>query len=162
MIKIRKATLSDIEDINRIYNEAVEKTVSTFDTKPKTVEEQRKWFKGHGPKNPIVVAEWNGKIVGWAALSKYSDKCAYLDTSEISLYVQEDYHGKGIGRRLMEEIIREGKRVGIHAIIAKITDGNDISIHLHESMGFKYVGILKEVGFKFGKRLDVRLMEKIL
>ena len=161
MLKIRHATLEDLQDITEIYNEAIRKTVATFDTQPKSLEEQKKWFIEHGSKNPIIVAEQNGAIVGWAALSKYSTKCAYSDTAEISLYVREDKQGKGIGQMLIEEIVKEGKNVGLHALIARITEGNQISIHLHESVGFKHVGVLKEVGLKFGKRLDVYLMGKI-
>ena len=161
MLKIRHATLEDLQDITEIYNEAIRKTVATFDTQPKSLEEQKKWFIEHGSKNPIIVAKQNGAIRGWAALSKYSTKCAYSDTAEISLYVREDKQGKGIGQMLIEEIVKEGDKVGLHVLIARITEGNQISIHLHESVGFKHVGVLKEVGLKFGKRLDVYLMEKI-
>lgn len=161
MLKVRHATLEDLQDITEIYNEAIRKTVATFDTQTKTLEEQKEWFKNHGTKNPIIVAEADGKIVAWAALSQYSTKCAYSDTAEISLYVKDEYQGKGIGKKLMEKIIEKGRKVGIHAVIARITEGNKISILLHESAGFKHVGIYKEVGYKFGKRLDVYLMEKI-
>ena len=101
------------------------------------------------------------KIVGWAALSQYSTKCAYSDTAEISLYVKEGCHDKGIGKKLIEEIVKEGEKAGLHTLIARITEGNKKSVHLHESVGFKHVGIYKEVGFKFGKHLDVTLMQKV-
>jgi phosphinothricin acetyltransferase len=161
MLAIRKAILNDLDRITEIYNESILKTVATFDTEIKTYEEQKKWFQEHGPKNPILVAEQNGLVIGWAALSKYSTRCAYSDTAEISLYVREENQGKGIGMKLMESIIKEGEKVGIHAVIARITDGNEKSIHLHESVGFEHIGIMKEVGYKFGKRLDVYLMQKV-
>ncbi len=159
---IRKAKISDLNGITEIYNDAIKNTVATFDLEPKTSEEQKIWFRNHGSKNPILVAEHNGVIVGWAALSKYDDKPAYSDTVELSLYVKEEFQGQGIGKKLMEKIIEEGKKAGVHVILARITEGNKISTHLHEKFGFKHAGILKEVGFKFGKRLDVYLMEKIL
>ena len=127
----------------------------------KSIEEQKIWFKEHGPKNPIIIAEEGRSIVGWASISKWSDRCAYSDTAEISLYVKEKYQGKGIGKKLMESIIKEGKNAGLHAVIARITEGNKVSVHLHESAGFKHIGVMKEVGLKFGKRLDAYLMEKI-
>lgn len=108
------------------------------------------------------MAEENNEVVGWAALSRYDSKHAYSDTAELSLYVKQEWQGKGIGKRLMERIIKEGKKAGLHAIIARITEGNEISIKLHEKFGFRHVGVLKEVGFKFDKRLDVYLMQKIL
>jgi len=159
--KIRKATEKDIKDITKIYNEAIVKTNATFDTEEKTIDKMKKWFKDHSSNNPIIVSEKDRKIVGFACLSKYSTKNAYSKTTEISLYVKEKYQGKGIGKKLMEEILKEGRKVGIHAVIARITDGNDVSINLHEEFGFEKVGMLKEVGKKFGKLLDVHVLEKI-
>jgi len=75
--------------------------------------------------------------------------------------VKEEFRGKGIGTRLMEAIIDQGKRVGLHTIIARIAEGNDVSVHLAESFGFGHVGVMKEVGRKFGRLLDVHLMQKI-
>jgi phosphinothricin acetyltransferase len=161
LINIRRAKLEDIEEITEIYNEAILKTVATFDHQQKTIEEQKKWFKKHGDSNPIIVAEKDGILVGWGALSRWSDRCAYSATSEISLYVLEEHQGKGIGKKLMSQLIEEGKKCKIHTIIARITEGNNKSIHLHESAGFKHIGIMKEVGFKFEKLLDVFLMQKI-
>ena len=126
-----------------------------------SLEEQRKWFEDHGPNNPIVVAEQDGLVVGWAALSKYSTRCAYSDTAEISLYVTDEYQNKGIGKKLMEKIVQEGEKAGLHALIARITDGNEISVQLHKSAGFEHIGIMKQVGLKFDKRLDVHLMQKV-
>jgi len=161
LLKTRKATIKDIQDITDIYNEAIEKTNATFDTEIKTLNEQKKWFNNHGSKNPIIVAEQNGTVVGWAALSQYSTKCAYSDFAEISLYVKKEHQRKGIGKKLMKNIVEEGKKAGLHALLARITEENKISIKLHEDVGFTHVGILKEAGYKFGKRLDVTLMEKI-
>jgi len=158
---IRKAKIEDLISITGIYNEAIENTVVTFDTTPKTLEEQINWFTNHGPKNPILVAEKEENILGWASLSKWSDRCAYSDTAELSLYIKETYHGQGIGRKLLEAIIQEGKKTGLHTVISRITEGNETSIHLHETVGFFHIGIMKEVGQKFEKRLDVYLMQKI-
>ena len=161
MLVTRPATLEDLKDITEIYNQAILKTNATFDTKIKTIKEQIKWFEDHGEKNPILVALLNKNIIGFASLSKYSTRCAYSDTAELSLYIKEDYQDKGYGKKLMDSIIKEGKNVGIHAILSRITEGNEKSVHLHEAFGFKLVGIIKEVGYKFGKRLDVILMEKV-
>jgi phosphinothricin acetyltransferase len=162
MVEIKKATINDINAITEIYNDAILNTNATFDTDIKSISEQKKWFKNHGSKNPIIIAELNRQIVGWAALSKYNSKCAYSDTAELSLYVNKNHQGKGIGKELMNYILKKGEKVGIHTVVARITEGNDSSIHLHEKYGFFHVGILKECGFKFGKRLDVYIMQKIL
>jgi phosphinothricin acetyltransferase len=161
LVTIRIAKIQDLNQVTEIYNYAILETNATFDTEPKTIDDQKNWFKKHGKKNPIIVAEQDGKIVGWASLSKYDKKPAYSDTAELSLYIRPENQKKGIGKKLMKRIIKEGEKAGLHAIIARITDGNKVSIHLHEMFGFKHVGILREVGFKFGKRLDVYIMEKI-
>ena len=160
-IRIRDAKLTDLHQITDIYNEAILRTVATFDTTPKSLEEQESWFKHHGSKNPIIVAEENNIIVGWASLSEWSDRCAYSDVAEVSLYVMEAHQGKSIGRKLLEELVRKGKQAGLHTIVARIAEGNAISVHLHKSLGFTHVGIMKEVGRKFGRLLDVYIMQKI-
>ena len=85
MLKIREAKIQDLNEITEIYNWAVLNTTATFDTNPKSLDEQMLWFENHGEKNPIVIAESDNKIVGWASLSRWSDRCAYRDTAEISL-----------------------------------------------------------------------------
>jgi len=161
MVNVRDAMLDDLPAITDIYNEAIRKTVATFDTEPKTSDEQKTWFLDHGAKNPIIVAEESGKIIGWASLSKWSDRCAYSDAAEISLYVTEGHQGKGIGRRLLQEVLKKGRKAGLHTVLARIAEGNATSVHLHEAMGFEHVGVMKEVGRKFGRLLDVYLMQKI-
>jgi phosphinothricin acetyltransferase len=161
MLTIRRATLDDLDAITEIYNEAILKTVATFDTEPKTLEEQQRWFASHGPKYPIMVAEEDGLVVGWASLSMWSDRCAYADTAESSLYVRETHQGRGIGKKLLEAILNEGKKAGLHTVVARITEGNAVSIHLFKSAGFEHIGVMREVGRKFGKLLDVHLLQKI-
>lgn len=162
MLTIRRATTTDLAAITEIYNDVVINTTATFDTETKTLEERENWFAKHGKKYPILVAEDDNHIIGWASLSRWSDRLAYADTAEISLYVREDQKGKGIGRRLMTAILDEGRRAGLHVVIARIVEGNDLSIYLHESAGFWQVGTMKEVGRKFGKLLDINVMQIIL
>jgi L-amino acid N-acyltransferase YncA len=161
MLTIRKAAMKDLGAITEIYNEAVLKTVATFDTEPKTVEEQKPWFESHDSRHPILVAEQDDAIVGWASLSKWSDRCAYSDTGEISVYVKEERRRKGTGKKLIQEILDQGQKVGLHTVVARIAESNEISVRLHEAFGFEHIGTMKEVGRKFGKLLDVHLMQKI-
>lgn len=158
---IRLAVLSDLDGITEIYNQAIEKTVATFDTEPKTIEEQRPWFEQHDSQYPIIVTELEGRVVGWASLSRWSDRCAYSKTAEISLYVSEEFQGIGLGRRLMESIIKKGEESGLRTVIARIAEGNPVSIGLHESAGFEHIGVMKKVGEKFGRILDVYMMQRV-
>ncbi len=158
---IRKAEQKDLPAITDIYNEAIMTTTATFDTTPKTIEEQQVWFAEHGTKNPIMVAEQGGCVIAWGAFSKWSDRCAYTDTAESSVYVKEHYQGKGIGTQLLTRLLEEGKKQGLHVVIARITEGNTSSLAMHESLGFFPIGVMKEVGVKFDRRLDVHLLEKL-
>ena len=161
MVTIRRAQLSDLEAITEIYNEAIRTTTATFDTEPKTEDQQLEWFNAHDERHPILVAEVDSSAVGWTSLCEWSDRCAYADTAEVSTYVKEGFRGQGIGRKLKEAIDAEATRLGFHTVIARITEGNDASIHLNEAFGFQHVGVMREVGYKFGRWLDVHVMQKI-
>ena len=161
MLTIRQAAFDDLGQITEIYNGAIEKTTATFDTEPKTPEEQERWFAEHDARHPVLIAERDDTVVGWASLSQWSGRCAYSDTAEISLYIKEECRGKGIGKELMKTIIQEGKTAGLHTVIARIADSNDISIELCKSFGFQQIGTMREVGKKFGKLLDVHIMQLI-
>lgn len=161
MLMIRPATEKDVPAITEIYNDAILNSVATFDTELKTVEDRLQWLNNHDTMHPVIVAESDGKVLGWASLSRWSERAAYDTTAEVSLYVDKDYRNQGIGKRLLEMLTLEGKTVGLHALIARITEGNEKSFYLHELFGFEDVGTLKEIGKKFGNYLDVRIMQKI-
>jgi len=161
MLDIRQATSTDLGQITEIYNDAIQKTTATFDTEPKTLEEQESWFAEHDARHPVLVVDEDGLIVAWASLSQWSDRCAYSATAEISLYVREEYRRKGIGKQLMKAIIQAGKTAGLHTVIARIAGSNKISADLSKSFGFQYIGTMREVGQKFGQLLDVHLMQLI-
>ena len=161
MVSISRAELDDLDGITEIYNDAILNTTATFDTKPKTMDQQGEWFAEHGPRYPIIVARSDAVVAGWASLTKWSDRCAYADTAEISLYVKEGFQGKGLGKKLLETILEHGRKEGLHTIVARIANGNEVSVHLHESVGFEHIGVMKEVGRKFGKLIDIYLMQKL-
>jgi L-amino acid N-acyltransferase YncA len=158
---IRPAIPDDLQAITDIYNQAVLNTTATFDTEVKTLEEQRSWYEQHGPRNPILVVEQAGVVVGWAALSPWSDRRAYSNTAEASVYITENNRNQGIGHKLSKAIINSGRDAGLHTLIARIVAGNDASLHLAEMHSFKQIGVMKEVGFKFGRFLDVFMMQLI-
>ena len=159
---IRHARPEDLPAITEIYNEAILTTTATFDTEPKTPDERQAWFDAHNSAHPILVAEVDGEVVGWTSLSRWSDRRAYDGTAETSFYVGSKHRGKGIGRKLKESIIEEAKRLGLHTLIARVAEGSDESMHLNEQFGFVRVGTMREVGRKFGKLLDVHILQKML
>lgn len=144
-----------------IYNDAIANTTSTFDTEPKTTEDRLNWFNNRDENFPIIVAEKSKVVVGYAALNKWSERKAYDVTAEISVYINPENRKQGIGKKLIEMIVAIGEQTNLKTIIARITEGNDHSIYLHERIGFKMVGTLSQVGKKFGMLLDVTLMQKV-
>lgn len=162
MINIKKAQFEDLEDITVIYNEAILNTTATFDTEPKTFENRKEWLVNRNENFPVFVAEKNGRVVGYASLSAWSDKKAYDITAEISLYILADYRNLGIGKQLLEVILAEAENTNLVSIIARITEGNEHSIYLHTKNGFTITGVLKNVGSKFDKLLDVTILQKML
>jgi len=161
MLTIRPAEQTDLPAITDIYNQAILTTTATFDSQPKTLAEQQEWFDGHGGRCPLLVADLNGRVVGWASLSKWSDRCAYADTAEASLYIAEPHRGQGLGRRLAQALLAAGEQAGLHTIIARISSDNDVSIRLCRSLGFRDIGVMREVGRKFDRLLDVHLLQLI-
>jgi phosphinothricin acetyltransferase len=159
MMNIRFATESDQQAIMDIYNDAVQNTTATFDTEPRSLQNQMEWFRKHKKNHPVFVAEENNNVLGWASLSPWSDRCAYDTTVEVSVYIHKDSRGRGIGSKLLEVVTKEGRKVNNHTVISRITQGNEVSIHIHEKLGYHHIGVMKEVGFKFGKFLDVHMMQ---
>ena len=161
VLMIRRATVADLDAITRIYDDAILNTVATFDTEPKTFEQQMVWFSEHDSGHALLVAEEDGVVVGWGSISEWSDRCAYSCTGEVSLYVEKEHRGRGVGRKLLEAIVEEGKKGNFHTLLARISEGNQASVNLFKSEGFETVGVMKEVGRKFGRLLDVYLLQKI-
>ncbi len=162
MSALRPATESDVLAITEIYNQDVLRGTGTFDTEPKTLEQQREWLSRHGAAHPVIVAEEAGKVVGWASMSPYSDRCAYARTAEVSVYIDEKARGRGIGGELLDGILAAGKAASIKEVLARITEGNEASLRLHAKRGFFEAGRLRQVGEKFGKVLDVHILQKSL
>jgi phosphinothricin acetyltransferase len=163
-IHIRPATIADLPGILDIYNEAVQNTTASYDYEPRTTEAQIAWFEEKAKGNyPVFVAEdERGRIVGWGALSAFRGRIGYRFTVEDSVYVAADQRGRGIGKRLLAALIVAARERGFHAIIAGIDAEGEASVRLHEAFGFERVAYLKEVGYKFGRWLDVVLMELLL
>jgi len=162
MLSIRPASTSDVIRITEIYNEAILNTTATFDTEIKSVDERMNWFLEHDDKHPVLVIESGGQVIGYASLTRWSDRCAYDGTAEVSVYIDHNHRGKGAGKKLLEVLTLEGEKAGLHNLISRITEGNLNSIHIHELYGFEHIGVMREAGKKFGKFLDVHMMQKLL
>jgi phosphinothricin acetyltransferase len=163
-LRLRLATDADAEAIRSIYNREVLESTATFDLVARSLDEQRAWLAARSGAYAAVVAErvaQNG-VVGFASLSPYRDRPAYSTSVEDSVYVTPDVQGRGVGRALLGELVRVAEAHGFHVMFARVVGGHDASIALHLAHGFEVVGTEREVGRKFGRWLDVVVMQRLL
>ena len=161
-LHIRLATDADLPIINDIYNHYVLHSTCTYQMEPERTEDRLKWFAAHGPKHPVTVIEVDGKVLGWGSLSKFHQRAAYDNTVENSLYVHHQHLRQKMGSALLADQIRRAREIGHRTIIAGIDADQVGSVGLHERFGFERVAHLKQVGFKFGRWLDVIYMQLML
>jgi phosphinothricin acetyltransferase len=162
-IVIRRATVEDAAAMAAIYNQAVACSTATFDTLPESAEQRAEWLADHtAPQHPVLVAERDGRVVGWASLSRYSTRCAYDATVEASAYIDENETGRGLGTALSEAVLEAGRAGGVHAVVSRVCTENAPSLAMARKLGFFEIGVMREVGVKFGRSLDVMWLEKIL
>jgi L-amino acid N-acyltransferase len=167
---IRLAIADDAEPIMEIYNREVTGSTATFDLVARSLEDQRAWLAARSGAFSAIVAViagdgrdvLGGEVVGFASLSPYKERAAYRTTVEDSVYVHRDHTGRGIGRLLLSGLVDIARHSGFHSVIARIEAGGVASRALHTSCGFDLVGVERQVGRKFGRWLDVAVMQIVL
>lgn len=153
---IRRARIEDLPQLLEIYNYEIEHGVASFDEEPQSYEQRKEWFDAHQGKYILLVKEIDGKAVGYASISKLFQRPAYDISGEVSVYVDKDYRGQGIGKELLKSLLEMAQMEGrFDSLFSLITGTNEASIRLHEQLGFEYAGIFKNSGVKFGRHLDV-------
>ena len=159
-INIRPYKTDDTQAILDIVNHNILHSTSLYDYNIRSYEQQKTILEEKINKNfPVIVAELDGIVVGFGMYSEFRFREAYQFTVEHSVYVSEDFHGKGIGKQLLQELINLARKQKIHTMIGVIDSENQGSVVFHEKFGFKTVGIIKESGYKFDRWLDSVLMQ---
>jgi len=162
-ITIRRARETDLETINRIYNHEILTGTATWDEEPWDAEKRRQWFAAHDGETPVLVAELpGGAVAGFACLTKMSQKSGWRFTRENTIYLDEAFRGRGIGKALLTALLNEARRIGMHLVVAAISAENEVSIDLHRRLGYTMVGTIDEAGFKFGRWLGATYMQRIV
>ena len=162
-LTIRPAKSGDLDKILEIVNHSILHTTANYNYDIQTLEIQTKWFEDKKTKNmPVVVADLNGEVVGFGSYGQFREKIGYQYTVEHSVYVVDNVIGKGIGTKLLTELIRLAKEQGFHVMIGAIDGDNKGSIAFHEKIGFTAIGTIREVGYKFDHWLDLVFMQLIL
>lgn len=157
---IRDATEADLPAILDIYNDAVANTTAIWNDTLVDLANREDWFSTRRARGfPVLVAEQNGVIAGYAAYGDWRAFEGFRHTVEHSVYVEKDHRGGGIGRLLMQALVAKAREGGVHVMIACVETGNQASIRLHQSLGFRVAGQFSEVGTKFGRWLDLTCLE---
>ena len=162
-IQIRPFTFDDTQSILDIINFNILNTTAVYDYEARTFDQQKTILQDKLAKGfPFIVAVVEKKVVGFGTYGDFRFKKAYQFTVEHSVYIDENFHGFGIGRLLLQELIDLAYKQKIHTMIAVIDSENQGSVVFHEKFGFETVGVIKESGFKFNKWLDSIIMQRIL
>lgn len=156
---IRPVTPADVTAIADIYNHFVLHSTCTFATEPEGDDYWRNWLTAHVGAHPAIVAVENARIIGWGTLSKWNNRCAYRFSVEDSVYIHKDSHRRGVGRSILTELIALAKMHDHLNIVAQIAADQMPSEKLHARLGFRKVGVLEKIGYKFDRWIDVSLWQ---
>lgn len=158
-VSITQARHADWPQIERIYRAGIRTGEATFQTEAE-IPDGQSWFESKIDGLIFVAAEGEGKVLGWAALSRVSSRRAYFGVAEVSIYVDPAAWGRGIGRNLLDHLVRASEEAGIWTLQAGIFPENQVSIRLHERAGFRVVGLREKHGQMDGVWRDVVFMER--
>ncbi len=161
-LMVRPIQAQDLEAILHIYNQGIEDRIATLESEPKDPAYIQNWWLEHQGRYPVLVAERSGEIVGWAALNRYSQRCAYDRVADLSVYIARSARGTGVGSRLLAELEQAAAAYGIHKIILLTFTFNEAGRRLYTKAGYREVGVFEEHGLLDGRKIDVRIMEKLL
>jgi L-amino acid N-acyltransferase YncA len=161
-LQVRAARFGDLPLIQDIHNQGIIDRVATLDTEVRTMTDMQLWFKRHGPRHPVLVAEVGDSIAGWASLNTFNTRLAYQYVADLSIYLARPWRGKGLGARLLAPLIPLARELGYHKIVLSAFPTNTAGMRLYERQGFTTVGIYKEMGLLDGRWVDTIIMEKLL
>jgi phosphinothricin acetyltransferase len=161
MCTVRVARLEDAAEIAAIYRGYVLGSTATFELEPPDAAEMLRRFRSVEESGlPYLVAEIDGVVAGYGYAAPFRPRPGYRFTVEDSVYVRGEYAGRGVGRELLKELMERCRAAGCHQMIAVIGGVNPASVAMNKAMGFGHVGVLREVGFKFGAWQDVTMMQR--
>ncbi len=159
---IRPATANDLDAIRALYNHYVTHSTCTYQIELETAAERAAWFRDRSELHPVTVAEREGVVIGWAALSPWKSRCGYARSAEASVYIHHEHHRRGAGKALLLDLIDRAKALGLHTVIGGACSTQTASLALQAALGFEVIGTFREVGRKFDRWLDVTHTQLVL
>ncbi len=161
-ISIRPASTDDAAAIAVIYNEGIEDRVATLETEPRTVEDRRQWLLARTDRTPVIVADLDGAVAGWASINQFNPRPAYRFVADFSVYIGRHVRGSGVGSLLLEHLIATARTIGYHKLVLAAFPFNEAGMRLYKRYGFQEVGIFHEQGVLDGAWVDTIVMELLL
>jgi L-amino acid N-acyltransferase YncA len=162
-VHIRDTSAADLPEILDIHNDAVANTTAIWDEEQVDLADRTAWFEGRiAAGYPVLTAEVDGRVAGYASYGQWRVKSGYRHSVEHSVYIHRDFYRRGLASALLSELIERAKAHDIHVLVGFIESENTTSIALHEKFGFVTVGQMPQVGVKFGRWLDLTLMQLTL
>jgi len=163
VLQVRDAREEDLAGVLAIYNDVIATTTAIYRDDPATLEDRREWWQARAALGyPVLVAVEEGEVVGFASFGDFRASPGYRYTVEHSVHVRAGRRRSGLGQALMQPLIARARALGKHVMMAGVDADNAGSIRFHERLGFERVGRLREVGFKFGRRLDLVFLQRLL
>ena len=160
--EIRSATAADLPAVADIYGREALTGTATFDVEPRSLEQWEQRLAASDPGDHVLVAALDGEVVGYATSGPYRPKPAYRHTRETTVYVAPGAQGRGVGRRLYDELLARCRGDGVHLAVAAVALPNPGSLALHRACGFEEVGTMREVGRKHDRWIDVLWLQRSL
>ena len=159
---VRDASPADAEAICLIYNQGIVDRLATLETEPRTPAERAAWLAARGPRHPVIVAEADGRVVGWGSLNSFNPRPVYDHVADFSVYVERSWRGKGVGRVLLDALVVKARALGYHKLVLAAFPFNEAGTRLYRKTGFREVGVYREQGRVDGRWVDIVVMEKLL
>jgi phosphinothricin acetyltransferase len=162
-VEIRDAQDGDLGGVLAIYNDVLASSTAIYTETPVTLDDRRQWWQARVAQGyPVLVAIEGSEVVGFASFGDFRAWPGYRFTVEHSVHVRGDRRGHGIGTALMQPLLTQARALGKHVMIAGVDASNDASLRFHERLGFVRAAHLREVGFKFGRWLDLVFLQRWL
>ncbi|MCM0647285.1 arsinothricin resistance N-acetyltransferase ArsN1 [Clostridium swellfunianum] len=161
--KIRNANVKDITCITNIYNQGIEDRIATLETRLREDDEMSIWLSSRDKRHKVIVIEdINGNVKGWASLNVFNSRCCYSGVGDLSIYIERDLRGKGLGKLLLSSLLEVARENDFHKLTLSTFDYNERSKRLYKSLGFREVGTYINQGILDGKFVNITIMEKLL
>ncbi|MCM8749276.1 arsinothricin resistance N-acetyltransferase ArsN1 [Thermomicrobiaceae bacterium CFH 74404] len=161
-LAIRRARPEDAAAIAEIYTQGILERIATFESEPRTPEVMLAWLAERDERHPVLVAERDGRVLGWASISSYRPRACYAGVGEFSIYLHRDARGQGIGKVLLGALIDEVRRLGYWKLLSRVFPFNTASRRLCAALGFREVGVYEKHAKLDGRWLDVVIVERLI